>query len=599
MPDSNPVKKNSNTGNMRRLFMGAGLRASEVTLKQALEQALQAALAELLKDHPDAVAPEVQLTRPKMKEHGDYAASVAMPLARLLKKSPQQIAASILEVVQWPDAVVGADIAGPGFINIRLRQASEAEALKTIMLAGESYGKQVVLADAEKVNLEFVSANPTGPMHVGHGRGAVVGDALASVLKAVGKKVHREYYINDAGVQIGVLANSVWLRMQELKGETVVFPEAAYPGEYIVRIAREVLEKHDYQQLLAMEEDERSGLIGGEAIAANMAMIRDDLNAIGIHFDHYFSEQSLHASGRVSALIDKLAADGVVYNGTLPPPKGQEVEDYTPVEQQLFRTTDFGDDVDRPLAKQDGTPTYFAADIAYHYDKYLRGFDRMIDVWGADHGGYVSRVQAAMKALTGREAQPDVLLVQMVNLTRDGKPVKMSKRAGTFVTLREVVDEVGADAVRFNFMTRRVESQLDFDLEAAKQKNDENPVYYVQYAYARIGAILRKAEDEGHAIGELDDVDVSVLTEHEEQRLVAHLLAYPEALQKAADRLEAYRVATFAMRLAADFHSFYHKHRVVTDDVVLTRARMLLIKAVGQIIRNALTVLGVSTPERM
>jgi len=395
------------------------------------------------------------------------------------------------------------------------------------------------------------------------------------------------------------LANSVWLRMQELQGEEITFPEAAYPGEYIVQIARELLKKYDYQGLCAMPEEERFSLIGDESIAANMAMIRGDLAAIGINFDLYFSEQSLHNSGQVNELIDHLKADGVVYTGTLPPPKGKEVEDYKPVEQLLFRTTDFGDDVDRPLAKQDGAPTYFAADIAYHYDKFQRGFDRMIDVWGADHGGYVSRVQAAMKALTEREAQPDVLLVQMVNLTRDGKPVKMSKRAGTFVTLREVVDEVGSDAVRFNFMTRRVESQLDFDLEAAKQKNDENPVYYVQYAYARINAILRKAEDEGHAIGELNAVDVSVLTAHEEQRLVAHLLAYPEALQKAADRLEAYRVATFAMRLAADFHSFYHKNRVVTDDVVLTRARMLLITAVGQVIRNALSVLGVSTPERM
>ena len=568
-------------------------------MKQALEQALQLALEELLKDHPDAVAPAVHLTRPKMKEHGDYAANVAMPLARVLKKSPQQIAAHILEIVSWPDAVEAVEIAGPGFINIRLQQACEAEALKVIVAAGESYGRVEVSADAEKVNLEFVSANPTGPMHVGHGRGAVVGDALASLLSAVGKNVQREYYINDAGAQIGVLANSVWLRMQELQGEVIDFPEGAYPGEYIIQIAREVLEKHDYQDLSGMAEDERFSLIGSEAIDANMAMIRGDLAAIGIQFDHYFSEQSLHKSGRVNELLERLKADGVVYTGTLPPPKGKEVEDYKPIEQLLFRTTDFGDDVDRPLAKQDGTPTYFAADIAYHYDKIQRGFERMIDVWGADHGGYVSRVQAAMKALSGRETQPDVLLVQMVNLTRDGKPVKMSKRAGTFVTLREVVDEVGPDAVRFNFMTRRVESQLDFDLEAAKQKNDENPVYYVQYAYARINAILRKAEDEGHAIGELNDVDVSVLISHEEQRLVAHLLAYPETLQKAADRLEAYRVATFTMRLAADFHSFYHKNRVVTDDVVLTRARMLLISAVAQVIRNALNVLGVSTPERM
>ncbi len=568
-------------------------------MKLALEQALKAALDELLRDHPEAQTPQVVLNRPKQKEHGDYSANVAMPLARVLKQSPQQIAARILEVVEWPDAVEGAEIAGPGFINIRLQQASEAAILKTIISAGEQYGRVSLSDEAEKINLEFVSANPTGPMHVGHGRGAVVGDALANVLSAVGHDVQREYYINDAGAQIGVLANSVWLRMQELQGETIDFPEGAYPGEYIVEIARGILAAHDYQRLLSLDESDRLKQIGQLAIDANMAMIRDDLDAIGIRFDLYFSEQGLHSSGSVTELIERLQADGVVYTGILPPPKGKEVSDYKPVEQLLFRTTDFGDDVDRPLVKQDGTATYFAADIAYHYDKHRRGFDRMIDIWGADHGGYVTRVQAAMKALIKAEAQPDVLLVQMVNLTRDGKPVKMSKRAGTFVTLREVVDEVGSDAVRFNFMTRRVESQLDFDLEAAKKQNDENPVYYVQYAHARIAAILRRAAEEGVEFADADSVDVSALISHEEQRLIAHLLAYPDTLAKAAARLEAYRVATYVMRLAADFHSFYHKHKVVTDDAGLTAARIVLIRAVGQVIRNALSILGVSAPERM
>lgn len=568
-------------------------------MKQALEQALQQALVELLKDHPEAEMPEVQLTRPKQKEHGDYAANLAMPLARLLRQKPQAIAASILELVQWPEAVVKAEIAGPGFINIYLHEASQAEAIKAIVQAGEDYGRVAVDADAEKVNLEFVSANPTGPMHVGHGRGAVVGDALANVLSAVGKNVQREYYINDAGAQIGVLANSVWLRMQELEGEAIEFPESAYPGDYIIDIARGLLAGRPYAGWLALDDEERLKEIGSAAVHANMAMIRGDLEAIGICFDHYFSEQDLHTSGRVDELIERLRADGVVYTGTLPPPKGKEIEDYQPVEQLLFRTTEFGDDVDRPLAKQDGTATYFAADIAYHYDKKKRGFGRLIDVWGADHGGYVARVQAAMKALTGSEGQPDVLLVQMVNLTRDGQPVKMSKRAGTFVTLREVVDEVGRDAVRFNFMTRRVESQLDFDLETAKKKNDENPVYYVQYAHARIAAILRKAADEGVTVEAIDAVDVSGLVSHEETRLVAHLLSYPEILQTAAERLEPYRVATYAMRLAADFHSFYHKHRVVTEDATLTQARVLLVRAVARVIANALGMLGVSAPETM
>ena len=568
-------------------------------MKQALEQALSTALEKLLADHAGAQAPQVILNRPKQKEHGDYAANVAMPLARVLKQSPQQIAARILEIVQWPEAVEGAEIAGPGFINIRLQQASEAVALKTIIKAGEQYGRASQSGESEKINLEFVSANPTGPMHVGHGRGAVVGDALANVLSAVGHDIQREYYINDAGAQIGVLANSVWLRMRELEGESISFPESAYPGDYIVDIARDILAGHDYQKLLTMDAHAREKLIGQLSIDANMAMIRADLDAIGIGFDVYFSEQGLHSSGSVSELIERLQADGVVYTGALPPPKGKEVSDYTPVEQLLFRTTDFGDDVDRPLAKQDGTATYFAADIAYHFDKHQRGFDRMIDVWGADHGGYVARVQAAMKALIQADAQPDVILVQMVNLTRDGKPVKMSKRAGTFVTLREVVDEVGSDAVRFNFMTRRVESQLDFDLEASKKQNDENPVYYVQYAHARIAAILRKAAEEGIEIAKPDDVDVSVLTSHEEQRLISHLLAYPDMLKKAASQLEAYRVATYVTRLAADFHSFYHKHKVVTEDAGLTQARIVLIRAVAQVISNALSILGVSAPERM
>jgi len=572
---------------------------AERNVKQALEQALATALEKLLADHPEAQAPQVVLNRPKQKEHGDYAANVAMPLARILKQRPQHIAASILELVVWPEAVEGADIAGPGFINIRLQQASEAVALKAIIKAGDQYGRVANADKAEKINLEFVSANPTGPMHVGHGRGAVVGDALANVLAAVGHDVQREYYINDAGAQIGVLASSVWLRIRELQGESITFPDGAYPGDYIIQIGREVLAKHDYQSLLAMDEAARTALIGQLSIDANMAMIRDDLAAIGINFDLYFSEQGLHRSGSVTKLIERLQADGVVYTGTLPPPKGKTVTDYTPVEQLLFRTTDFGDDVDRPLAKQDGSATYFAADIAYHYDKCQRGFDRMIDIWGADHGGYVTRVQAAMKALMNTEAQPDVLLVQMVNLTRDGKPVKMSKRAGTFVTLREVVDEVGSDAVRFNFMTRRVESQLDFDLEAAKKQNDENPVYYVQYAHARIAAILRKAAQEGVAIADADAVDVSLLITDEEQRLIARLLAYPDTLKKSAAQLEAYRVATYVMQLAADFHSFYHKHKVVTDDAALSDARIVLIRAVAQVIRNALSILGVSAPERM
>ncbi len=568
------------------------------SLKDLITQALQDVVTILLADIDTGKTPSVVLTRPKQKEHGDYAVNIAMPLAGLLKQNPRQVAETILAQVQFPEAVASADIAGPGFINIKLKAGGETDILKDILQQGGSYGC-VDNSKGEAVNLEFVSANPTGPMHVGHGRGAVVGDSLANLMNARGYKVHKEYYINDAGNQIGVLANSVWLRMQEFQGIEITFPDGAYPGDYIKEIAREVLDTHDFASFEAMDETRRAQKLGQLAVAANMTMIRNDLKEIGIEFNQYFSEKTLHQSGKVTQLIEKLEADKLIYTGTLPPPKGKEVIDYKPMEQRLFRTTDFGDDVDRPLMKQDGTATYFAADIAYHADKFERGFKHMIDIWGADHGGYITRVQAAMKALTGLEKQPEVLLVQMVNLTRNGVPFKMSKRAGTFVTLSEVVEEVGRDAVRFNFMTRRIESQFDFDLEAAKAKDAENPVYYVQYAHARIHAVLRKAEAEGVTQAKVEDVDTSLLTSDEASKLIKMLLAYPDMLDTAANRREPYRIATYIMQLAAAFHSFYHKNRVIMDDVALMQARLLLLKATAQVIKNALSLLGVSAPEAM
>ncbi|MDX8392260.1 MAG: arginine--tRNA ligase [Mariprofundaceae bacterium] len=581
-------------------------------MKQELESSLQQAVESLLGKRADEKtdeqtdeqtaenSPRVVLTRPKIREHGDYATNIAMSLAGKLGMKPRDVATRLLEQVIWPEAVENTEIAGPGFINIHLKQASEASILAHILAVGSDYGR-VANENGLSACVEFVSANPTGPMHVGHGRGAVVGDALASVLAARGARVSREYYINDAGVQIGKMADSLWFRICELSvadfDETM--PEGCYPGDYIVQAAANVLEKHAYSDLTAMPEDVRNALLSGLGIELMMAMVRDDLDALGICFDTYFSEKTLHESGAVQALIDKLKEDGRVYLGTLPAPKGKEIKDYTPVEQWLFRTTDYGDDVDRPLAKQDGTATYFAADIAYHVDKSTRGFDRLIDIWGADHGGYVKRVQASFEALTGKKQQPEVVLVQMVNLTRDGKPVRMSKRAGTFVTLREVVDEVGSDAVRFNFLTRRVESQLDFDLETAKQKNDENPVYYVQYAHARLCAILRKATAEGVVLLPAEEVDASPLISDEERRLVRELLAWPEVLEQAARRLEPYRVATYLMQLAAALHSFYHKHRVVVEDADLAQARLLLVLAVRQVLANGLKLLGVSAPEQM
>ncbi|MDX8404172.1 MAG: arginine--tRNA ligase [Mariprofundaceae bacterium] len=571
-------------------------------MKQDLEKALDKAVLSYVRNelNDDTNLFPAILSRPRQKEHGDYSCNVAMAIASKMGVNPRDVAEKILSSVEWPSAVEGTDIAGPGFINIRLKHASEAEVVKKIVQQGEAYGRIEISKDAERVNLEFVSANPTGPMHVGHGRGAVVGDSLGRILAARGFDVCREYYINDAGTQIGVLARSLWKRVQQQVGIDVELSDGEYPGEYLIDTAEQLLKKYSFDALNSMDHDiETWPILVSFAIENMMAMIRNDLAALGVEFDHYFSEQTLHESGKVKELIEQLKADDLIYLGTLPPPKGKEIKDYKPVEQWLFRTTNFGDDVDRPLAKQDGTPTYFAADIAYHMDKFERGFKRQIDIWGADHGGYVTRVQSAVKALTGLEGQPEVLLVQMVNLMRGGEQVKMSKRAGTFVTLREVVDEVGVDAVRFNFMTRRVESQLDFDLETAKQKSDENPVYYVQYAHARVCAILRKAADEDVTFADVNSINTSRLTSDEEKHLVAQLLGYPEMLDKAANRHEAYRVAVYLMDFARSLHGFYHKHRVISDDEELTQARILLVRAVGQVIRNGLSMLGVSSPERM
>lgn len=566
-------------------------------MKQKLETALQQAVDALLSKYGAQTGMRVTLTRPRQKAYGDYACNIAMPLAGHLGCRPHEVAEALLTLVHWPDGVEDAEIAGPGFINIRLHHATEMEVVRRIVREGSSYGR--VAPAGKSVNIEFVSANPTGPMHVGHGRGAVVGDVLANVLAVRGFDVFREYYINDAGAQITVLAESVWLRMRELNGETITLPENAYPGEYVVVLARQLMQRHDMAVLEAMDTAARTKLLGMEAVTVMMDVIRDDLAALGITFDLFYSERQLHESGRVQALIEELRERGLVYEGVLPPPKGKEVADYRPVTQLLFRTMEFGDDVDRPLVKQDGSPTYFAADIAYHADKHARGFDRLIDVWGADHGGYVARVQAAMQALTDRKSCPEVVLVQMVNLMREGKPVRMSKRAGTFITLREVVDEVGRDAVRFNFLTRRAESQLDFDLEVAKQQSDENPVYYVQYAHARVCSIMRKVAASGVIPAEPTDVDISLLAHADEKALVAKLLAYPETLEKAATRLEPYRVAIFLMELAAALHTYYHRHRVMVEDKALMQARLLLMRAVRQVIVNGLDILGVHAPEEM
>jgi len=570
-------------------------------VKRELETSLQLAVESLLSEHGEGNGIRVVLSRPKARSYGDYAANVAMPLAGRLGLQVHDVASRLLELVQWPPTVKKAEIAGPGYINIYLQQASEATVLVRIVSEGRYYGCVPADEKAPGACVEFVSANPTGPLHVGHGRGAVVGDALASVMAVRGVRVHREYYINDAGVQIDRLAESIWFRLRQKQSAAFdeIMPEDCYPGEYLVEVADKILEKHSYRELANMPDHKAHRILARLGVEVIMGMIHEDIEAIGIRFDSYFSEQSLHESGKIDSLINRLRKDGVIYKGMLPPPKGKEVEDYQPAEQWLFRTTAFGDDIDRPVCKKQGGPTYFAADIAYHMDKHERGFDRLVDVWGADHGGYVTRVQAAMQALTGKKHQPEVVLVQMVNLTRKGKPVRMSKRAGTFVTLRDIVDEVGRDAVRFNFLTRRAESQLDFDLETAKRQSDENPVYYVQYAHARVGSILRRATEAGLTVAQPPKVNVARLVEEEEQTLIKQLLSYPEVLEQAASRLEPYRIATFLMQLAAGLHTFYHKHRVIVEDTDLAQARLLLMRAVKQVLANGLELLGVSAPESM
>ncbi|RME87319.1 MAG: arginine--tRNA ligase, partial [Zetaproteobacteria bacterium] len=418
-------------------------------VKEAIRGALEEAIQRLA---PEANV-EITLERPRHKAHGDYACNAAMQLARVLKRNPREIAAAILEAVAWPEGVARAEVAGPGFINIFLEPGAENRVLARI-LTDPSWSRPD-LGHGARVLVEYVSANPTGPMHVGHGRGAVVGDAIANLLAHTGWQVEREYYINDAGNQVRTLARTVWLRMRELMGEEITLPEDAYPAPYVIEIARAALEKKPFADWAAMDEAEREDELGRFAVDWNMREIRACLDALGIRFDRFVSERALHEEGAVARAIEALQAKGAVYRGVLPPPKGKPVDDYEPREQLLFRATAYGDETDRPLVKSDGSYTYFAADIAYHADKLRRGYARLINVWGADHGGYVKRLQAAVEALSGRKGCPEVVLVQMVRITREGKPVRLSKRAGNIVALDELVREVGKDAVRFNMLTRR------------------------------------------------------------------------------------------------------------------------------------------------
>jgi arginyl-tRNA synthetase len=543
--------------------------------------------------------------------HGDLATNAAMVLAKEAGTNPRALAALLIEELCKDAEIVKAEVAGPGFINLTLRPSVFTAILKEAVLRGLDYGRGAPKPQP-RINVEYVSANPTGPMHVGHGRGAVFGDALANILAFAGHDVTREYYINDAGAQVDVLARSAFLRYREALGETIAIPEGLYPGDYLVSVGHEL--EHQYgRSLLDKPEAEWLPLVRAAAIDGMMAMIRDDLAALGVVHKVFFSERSLQNEGGVDAVAETIAdlrARDLVYEGRLPPPKGQKDEDWEDREQTLFRATQFGDDVDRPLLKSDGSYTYFANDIAYHRSKFTRGFAQMIDVWGADHGGYVKRMQAAVKAVTAGQGALDVKLCQLVKLLRNGEPVKMSKRSGDFVTLREVIDEVGRDAVRFMMIFRKNDATLDFDLAKVVEQSKDNPVFYVQYAHARCASIFRQARE---AFPDLDlspqalaTADLARLTDEAELGIVKLIAAYPRIVEGAAAAHEPHRLAFFVHEVASAFHSLWNKGKdspqlrfVNQTDRESTMARLAFVHAVRSVLASGLAVAGVAAPEEM
>ena len=552
---------------------------------------------------------------PKDPSHGDMATNAAMVLAREAKAKPRELAEKIAVALRGDNLIASVDVAGPGFINLTLKVSVWADALREVLRQGNSYGQSSIGA-AEKVNVEYVSANPTGPLHVGHCRGAVFGDALASLLQFTGHDVTREYYINDAGAQVDVLARSAFLRYREALGEDIgEIPQGLYPGDYLKPVGQALSAEYG-AKLLAMPESEWLGIVRAKAIAMMMDAIKGDLAALNIKHDVFFSERSLIETGndRVAETIDFLRSRGDIYEGRLPPPKGAPVDDYEDREQTLFRATAYGDDVDRPLLKSDGSYTYFASDIAYHKNKFDRGFHNLVDVWGADHGGYVKRVEAAIKAVTAGKATLDVKIVQLVKLLRDGEPVKMSKRAGDFVTLREVVDEVGKDAVRFMMLFRKNDAVLDFDLARVIEQSRDNPVFYVQYGHARGHSVFRNAREVIPQLPEaaaarasfLADAAVERLTDPSELNLLRQLALYPRIVEAAASAHEPHRIAFYLYDLASEFHALWTRGRdlpylrfIINNDAEITKARLALVQGVVSVLASGLAVLGVGAPDEM
>jgi arginyl-tRNA synthetase len=519
------------------------------------------------------------------RKFGDYATNVAMVIASKQGGNPRELAGELAQMIRDADIegdVSSVSVAGPGFINITMSSGFWSRILETVLLKGEEFACSDMGA-GKQVQVEFVSANPTGPLHVGHGRGAAVGDALANILQCVGFKVQREYYINDAGNQIRTLGISVYARYLEFSGRDVIFPEEGYKGDYIKEIA-DRLEKEDGDLYLNMTEEKAVEEMAIRSAALILNDIRQDLEEFGVSFDIWFSEKDLLDRGDVQKALGAMEERGNIFRqeGAL-----------------WFKSTDKGDDKDRVLVKSDGSLTYFASDIAYHRDKYERGFDTVINIWGADHHGYVARMKASVQGLGRDPDDLQIVLVQLVNLVRKGQPVAMSTRAGEFVTLREVRDEVGRDAARFIFLTRKADSKLDFDLDLAKEKSNDNPVYYVQYAHARICSILRNAREQKVSIPESGNVDLRLLDLPEEKELIRHMAALPEVIEGAAISMEPHRITTYLRDIATTLHNYYFHHRVLTDDARVTEARLAMVLGVRSAISKALALLGVSAPERM
>jgi arginyl-tRNA synthetase len=546
---------------------------------------------------------------PRDPGHGDLSSNAAMVIAKPLGKNPREIAAALAEHFKSDLDVTSVEVAGPGFLNFRLNEPVWHAVLKSVDTLGQAYGKSD-LGKGDKINVEYVSANPTGPMHVGHTRGAVFGDALASLLDYVGYDVTREYYINDAGGQIDVLAQSAFLRYREALGEVIEIPRGLYPGDYLKPVGEQLA--NAYAGALRWKpEAEWLPIVKDFVLAAMLELIKTDLANLGVKHDEFFSERTLHGQGGdIDLTLDWLRQQGLVYQGKLDPPKGQVDEDWEEREQTLFRAKDFGDDTDRALIKSDGSYTYFAADIAYHRNKYLRGFKHMINVLGADHSGYVKRLQAAVKAVSGGEGDIDVKIMQLVRLMRNGEPVTMSKRSGDFIQLSDLVEEVGADATRFMLLYRRNEQSMDFDFALVKEQTRDNPVFYVQYAHARTCSVLRMAESEIPALdlkpASLAAAPLELLVSPADLELIKVIAQWPRTVTAAALAHEPHRIAFYLYELAAAFHSFWAKGKddktlrfVNPEDLKLTLARLALVGAVRQVLVNGLTVLGVSAPQEL